>query len=76
VDGTKIRYGIFLVEGLTVGLILLLIGHREFIEKYTEFIEDFQKEVFMFSLWITVGRGFLITHSKTVSRAITLILTV
>lgn len=45
-DGTKIRYGVFPAEGLAVGSILLLNGHREFIEKYTEFIEDFQKRGF------------------------------
>lgn len=45
-DGTKIRYGVFPADGLAVGSIVLLNGHREFIEKYTEFIEDFQKRGF------------------------------
>lgn len=45
-DGTKIRYGVFPAEGVVIGSVLLLNGHREFIEKYTEFIEDLQKRGF------------------------------
>ena len=45
-DGTKIRYGVFPADGKVIGSVLLINGHREFIEKYSEFIEDFQKRGF------------------------------
>ncbi|MCC3860164.1 alpha/beta fold hydrolase [Pseudemcibacter aquimaris] len=45
-DGVSIRYGVFPAEGMAIGTILLINGHREFIEKYKEFIEDFQKRGF------------------------------
>lgn len=45
-DGTKIRTGYFPAAGQPTSTILLLNGHREFIEKYTEFIEDFQSRGF------------------------------
>lgn len=45
-DGIKIRYGIFPAVGNAVASILLLNGHREFLEKYSEFIEDLQARNF------------------------------
>lgn len=56
-DGTKIRYGVFPAQGLAVGSILLLNGHREFIEKYTEFIEDFQHRGFHVFIMDHRGQG-------------------
>lgn len=41
-DGISIRYGVFPADGMAIGSVVLINGHREFIEKYKEFIEDFQ----------------------------------
>ena len=43
-DGTRLRIGFFPAVGDAVATILLVSGHREFLEKYTEFIEEFQKK--------------------------------
>ena len=45
-DGMRLRYGVFPAEGMAMGTIFLINGHREFIEKYTEFIDDFRKRGF------------------------------
>lgn len=45
-DGTRLRWGLFPALGEKKATILLVSGHREFLEKQTEFIEDLQ------------GRGF------------------
>ena len=42
-EGTRLRIGYFPAVGHAKASILLLNGHREFLEKYTEFISDFQK---------------------------------
>lgn len=42
-DGRKIRYGYFPVHGTAKATVLLLSGHREFMEKYVEFIDDFHQ---------------------------------
>mgnify|MGYP003631413330 CR=1 FL=1 len=41
-DGTRLRWGFFPAMGEKKATILLVSGHREFIEKQTEFIEDLQ----------------------------------
>ncbi len=45
-DGIRLRTGFFPAKGKATATILLVSGHREFLEKYTEFIEDFQKRGF------------------------------
>ncbi len=41
-DGTRLRIGYFPANGPAKASILLINGHREFLEKYSEFISDFQ----------------------------------
>lgn len=45
-DGVRVRYGVFPADGLAIGTVLLINGHREFIEKYSEFIDDFRQRGF------------------------------
>jgi len=45
-DLTIIRTGFFPAKGVLKATVLLLNGHREFLEKYSEFIEDFQNRSF------------------------------
>ena len=42
-DGTRLRWGFFPAMGEKKATILMVSGHREFLEKQTEFIEDLQK---------------------------------
>ncbi|MDG1996946.1 MAG: alpha/beta hydrolase, partial [Emcibacteraceae bacterium] len=56
-DGVRIRYGVFPAEGMAMGAVVLINGHREFIEKYTEFIDDFRKRGFQVFTMDHRGQG-------------------
>ncbi|MCB2092024.1 MAG: alpha/beta hydrolase [Alphaproteobacteria bacterium] len=56
-DGIKIRYGIFPAEKETKATILLVNGHREFIEKYSEFIESLQARGYTVYAYDHRGQG-------------------
>ena len=56
-DSTKLRLGFFASEGEAKATILLINGHREFLEKYTEFIEEFQARGFNVYSYDHRGQG-------------------
>lgn len=56
-DGTVLRVGFFPAMNNAKARILLIGGHREFLEKQTEFIEDFQKREFDVYAYDHRGQG-------------------
>ena len=56
-DGMLLRVGFFPAVGTAKASILLVGGHREFLEKYTEFIIDFQKRGFDIYSYDHRGQG-------------------
>ncbi len=54
-DGMRLRAGYFAARGKAVATVLLVNGHREFLEKYKEFIEDLQRRGF--NVWSYDHRG-------------------
>ncbi|MCP5382027.1 MAG: alpha/beta hydrolase [Kordiimonadaceae bacterium] len=56
-DGMRLRVGHFPSEHEEKGAILLVSGHREFIEKYTEFIESLQARGFSVYAYDHRGQG-------------------
>ena len=56
-DGTVLRVGLFPAVNSRKATILLVGGHREFIEKQTEFIEDLQKRGFDVYAYDHRGQG-------------------
>lgn len=56
-DGMRLRVGYFPAKGRAVASVLLVNGHREFMEKYKEFIEDFQKRGFNVFSYDHRGQG-------------------
>lgn len=56
-DGVRLRVGYFPAKGRAVATVLLVNGHREFMEKYKEFIEDLQKRGFNVFSYDHRGQG-------------------
>ena len=56
-DGTNLRLGYFASEGEAKATILLINGHREFLEKYNEIIEEFQARGFNIYSYDHRGQG-------------------
>lgn len=56
-DGLKLRVGFFPAHGQAKATILLIGGHREFLEKYGEFIGEFQSRGFNVYSFDLRGQG-------------------
>lgn len=56
-DDVRLRVGFFPANGDSIATIFLVSGHREFLEKYAEFIEDFQKKGFDVYAYDHRGQG-------------------